>query len=401
MGNQSSTPRLTACLTEPLAASTRPGTPTPTTPSRASPRRARSSSTTLAAAATTSSPPVGVVTRTSASTTPSEVAATPWVLVAPMSSPTLALSPVIGPSPPSAGSPRPPRPPAVSCRGCRSGPHRRCGVRASPTRRRRHCPSSVASIARTSGRRWASRTCTTSGPSGSGSPGSTTRSGWRPHGPSPTAMLAGVSMLTTRAPVRSGSSPSRVSAPWAAAAPLVEEVALATAPSLVEEVALATAPSLVEEVALATVTRPRNPRTTSTRRTASARRSSLSRPDRTASTIARWISRTSDSSLSGPMHRRSAPALRARRAAVGIPRPADAPAMSRASLTMAPSKPSSSRSAVRIVALRVAGRSGSSAGTEMWEVITAATPAPTAAANGGRSRDRTTSAGSSSTGRVR
>ena len=68
------------------------------------------------------------------------------------------------------------------------------------------------------------------------------------------------------------------------------------------------------------------------------------------------------------------PAARARTAASGMPVSALAPAMSRASLTTTPSKPSSSRSTPITVRENVAGRSGSRAETMMCEVITARDP---------------------------
>ena len=115
----------------------------------------------------------------------------------------------------------------------------------------------------------------------------------------------------------------------------------------------------------------------------------------TAATIASRTSSTSAAGLSGPRHRRSHPAARARTAASGMPSTADAPAMSSASLTITPSKPSTSRSMPSTSGLRVAGRSGSSAGTTMCEVITAAVPASTAASKGTSSRAARVSASTS------
>ncbi len=71
--------------------------------------------------------------------------------------------------------------------------------------------------------------------------------------------------------------------------------------------------------------------------------------------------------------------------------------MSSASETTSPSKPSSSRSIRSTAALSVAGTS-STAGTITCAVITARTPAATAAAKGGRSRWRRVAASMSSTG---
>ena len=101
------------------------------------------------------------------------------------------------------------------------------------------------------------------------------------------------------------------------------------------------------------------------------------------------------------MQSRSAPAAIESTAASGMPRVADAPAMSRASLTITPRKPSRSRSSPRIVALSVAGSSGSSAGTTTCEVITAAVPASIAAANGTSSRAASVDMSTFSTGSAR
>ena len=75
--------------------------------------------------------------------------------------------------------------------------------------------------------------------------------------------------------------------------------------------------------------------------------------------------------------------------------------MSRASLTITPSWPRRSRRTARTVGLRVAGRSGSSAVTTMWEVITETAPPSRAAANGTSSRAASTSASTSTTGSAR
>ena len=100
------------------------------------------------------------------------------------------------------------------------------------------------------------------------------------------------------------------------------------------------------------------------------------------------------------MHSRSQPAARVRTAVSGRPRTPDAPRISSASDTITPSKPSSPRSRPPSAAGdRVAGRSPVMAGTRMWAVITARTPASMAAAKGGRSRRRSTSSGASMTGR--
>src|SRR5262249_52798447 len=74
-------------------------------------------------------------------------------------------------------------------------------------------PRRVTSVA-TPGCRWASRTCSTTGPV----PGTASASGvivtsdGRPHGPAPTAIDALVATWTTVAPVRSGSGRSTWSA---------------------------------------------------------------------------------------------------------------------------------------------------------------------------------------------
>ena len=94
-----------------------------------------------------------------------------------------------------------------------------------------------------------------------------------------------------------------------------------------------------------------------------------------------------------PRQSRSTPATRARTAASGMPVSALAPAMSRASLTTTPSKPSSSRSTPITVRENVAGRCGSRAETTMCDVMTAATPASTAARKGASSRSCSTSSG--------
>ena len=71
-----------------------------------------------------------------------------------------------------------------------------------------------------------------------------------------------------------------------------------------------------------------------------------------------------------------------------------APCMSSASLTMTPSKPSSPRSSPsRIAGLNVAGRSGSSCGSRMCDVMTVRAPAAMTAANGTSSRSRSSSSG--------
>ena len=123
------------------------------------------------------------------------------------------------------------------------------------------------------------------------------RSGSRPHGTSPIAMLAAVATLTTTAPRRSGSSPSTMTA----------------------------------RGARRRAGRPRRRRTRgpgdassirSIRATASSRRSRDSRPACTAATIAAWVSRTSAAALSAPMQSRSAPAASDSTAASGMPRPA-------------------------------------------------------------------------------
>ncbi len=74
-----------------------------------------------------------------------------------------------------------------------------------------------------------------------------------------------------------------------------------------------------------------------------------------------------------------------------MPVSALAPAMSRASLTTTPSKPSSSRSTPITLRENVAGRCGSIDETTMWEVMTDATPASTAARKGASSRSWSTS----------
>src|SRR6478735_5458192 len=247
-------------------------------------------------------------------------------------------------------------------------------------------PSSASARrkASTSGRRPASRTCTTRGTSpetASGSPsasdpGSRRWSAGRPHATSPTAMLATVSTLTTTAPARPGSAPST-------------------------RVAEAAAPACREASGSSGWVAAAGTRIAATRPAASASRSWLRRPSATAATIASRTPSTIAAGLSGPRQRRSHPAARARTAASGMPSTADAPAMSSASLTTTPSKPSTSRSMPRTSGLRVAGRSGSIAGTTMCDVITAAVPASTAASKGTSSRAARVSGSTSMRGRSR
>ena len=92
--------------------------------------------------------------------------------------------------------------------------------------------------------------------------------------------------------------------------------------------------------------------------------------------------------LSVPMQSRSQPAASARTAASGMPSTPLAPAMSRASVTMTPSKPSSSRSRPLRIALRSRRASGSSCGSRMCEVMIVCVPAAIAARNGTSSRSR-------------
>src|SRR5829696_1994369 len=76
-------------------------------------------------------------------------------------------------------------------------------------------------------------------------------------------------------------------------------------------------------------------------------------------------------------------------AAPAIPSEPEAPAMSKASLTITPEKPSSPRSSwCSTVELIVAGWSRSSCGTMMWAVMITRQPASMAAANGTSSRRR-------------
>ena len=75
--------------------------------------------------------------------------------------------------------------------------------------------------------------------------------------------------------------------------------------------------------------------------------------------------------------------------------------MSSASLTSNPSKPRRSRSRDSTFRLSVAGAVGSTADTRRCEVITAAVPASTAAANGSSSLATSTESSTSRTGRLR
>ena len=120
---------------------------------------------------------------------------------------------LIGPTLPPAARRRPRRVPAGTSRARRSAAAAVVAGPASPTRRRPRCgPPPGPAHRTTAGCRCASRTWTTRGPSGSSSYATSTRSTGSPQGTSPTAMVPGESTRTTRAPRRSGSSPSTVTA---------------------------------------------------------------------------------------------------------------------------------------------------------------------------------------------
>ena len=104
--------------------------------------------------------------------------------------------------------------------------------------------------------------------------------------------------------------------------------------------------------------------------------------------IAATISSSCSSVLSVPMQSRSQPAASARTAASGMPCSPLAPVMSSASVTMTPSKPSSSRSRpCRMRGERVAGLlRRRAAGSRMCEVMIVRAPAAIAARNGTSSR---------------
>ena len=151
-----------------------------------------------------------------------------------------------------------------------------------------------------------------------GAPGATTRSAGSPHGTSPTAMVAGVSTRDDAAPRRSGSSPSTLTARARPARRLRPRRARRRTPSTGARQRRRSAPP----------PRPAAPRAAGPTRTAADDRG-LDRAHQRRR----------------PCRRRCRAGRRRRRAtstaASGMPRPAEAPAMSSASLTMTPSKPSS------------------------------------------------------------
>ena len=125
-------------------------------------------------------------------------------------------------------------------------------------------------------------------------------------------------------------------------------------------------------------------------------------PGRDGRAIAATIASSCASVLSLPMQSRSQPAARARTAASGMPCTPLAPCMSRASVTMTPSNPSSPRSRpCTMRGERVAGCSASRRGRRMCEVMIVRVPAAMAARNGTSSRSRSVSSGRSTTGRAR
>ena len=151
-------------------------------------------------------------------------------------------------------------------------------------------------------------------PEGSVDPGATTSSAGSPQGAAPIAMVPAESTRTTRAPASGGRVPDTVTD--------------RAAPSASQIVCGSIAGSTV-----APQTNRGGRRLRSPPRPGAPRRS---RPARTASTSAAWIDRTCSTELSAPMQSRSAPAAIESTAASGMPRAADAPAMSRASLTITP-----------------------------------------------------------------
>ncbi len=186
----------------------------------------------------------------------------------------------------------------------------------------------------------------------------------RPHATSPTAMLAAVSTLTTRAPARSGQVAVDEQRGGRRARPAAARPAAPAPPTW------AARPSRRTR---ATASARRRVRRAGRRRPRRRSRRGSRRPARRACRVRCRAGRS----------RRPAPA----RTPPGCRGSADAPAMSSASLTMTPSNSSTSRSMASTTGLSVAGRSGSRAGTTMCEVITAAVPASTAASNGTSSRE--------------
>ena len=184
----------------------------------------------------------------------------------------------------------------------------------------------AASAAWTSGCRCASRTWTTSGPAGrSVDPGATTTSAGSPQGASPTAMVPGRVDPDDLRTVQRGQLARRRSPTAPPPRPAVRFVCGSSAGSTRRR---------------ADESRGGSPR--SPPRPGAPRRAGRTA---TASTSAAWIDRTCSTELSAPMHSRSAPAAIDEHRGLRDPaRRRDAPAMSSASLTITPSKPSRSRS---------------------------------------------------------